>query len=49
MSTLRDDENAERQEVSVREAWLDSPDMLVLTADTCNENPEVSLLRETDA
>ena len=23
--------------------------MLVLTADTCNENPEVSLLRETDA
>ena len=44
-----DDENAERQEVSVREAWLESPDMLVLTADTCNENPEVSLLLETDA
>ena len=46
---VSDDENAGRQGVSVREAWLESPDRLVLTADTCNENPEVSLLRETDA
>ncbi len=46
---VRDDENVGRQEVSVREAWLESPDRLVFTADTCNENPEASLLRETDA
>ena len=46
---VSDDEKAGRQEVSVREAWLESPDRLVFTADTCNENPEVSLLRETDA
>ena len=43
-----DDEYAGRQEVSVREAWLESPDTLVLSADTCNENPEVSVLLETD-
>lgn len=42
------DENVERQEVRVREAWLESPDTLVLSADTCNENPEVSALQETD-
>lgn len=47
--TVSNDENTGRQEVSVREAWLESPDRLVFTADTCNENPEVSLLRETDA
>ncbi len=46
---VSDDENAGRREVSVREVWLDSPDRLVFTADTCNENPEVSLLGETDA
>lgn len=44
-----DDENVERQEVRVREAWLESPDTLVLSADTCNEDPEVSVLQETDA
>ena len=42
------DENVERQEVRVREARLESPDTLVLSADTCNENPEVSVLQETD-
>ena len=45
---VSDDENVKRQGVSVREAWLESPDMLVLTPDTCNENPDVSVLQETD-
>ena len=45
---VSDDEHVGRQEVRVREAWLESPDTLVLSANTCNENPEVSLWLETD-
>lgn len=37
-----------RGEVSVREAELRSPDRLTLFVASCNECPEVSLLRETD-
>lgn len=37
-----------RSEVSVVGAELRSPDRLALIVDSCNGNPEVSLLRETD-
>ncbi len=37
-----------RSEVSVVEAELRSPDRLVLFVDSCNEDPEVTLLRESD-
>ncbi|MCI0437775.1 MAG: hypothetical protein L0177_01430 [Chloroflexi bacterium] len=37
-----------RSEVSVAEAELRSPQRLVLTVNSCNGDPEVSLLRETD-
>lgn len=37
-----------RSEVRVVAAELRSPDRLALSVDSCNGNPEVSLLRETD-
>jgi hypothetical protein len=37
-----------RSEVSVTEAELRSADMLVVVVASCNGNPEVSVLRETD-
>ncbi len=37
-----------RSEVRVVEAELRSPDTLALVVDSCNGDPEVSLLRETD-
>ena len=43
------DANKGRQEVRVKEAWLQFPDLLVLSADTCNENPEVWVLQQTEA
>ena len=39
---------ASRAEVDVREAVMQSPERLELVVASCNENPEVSLLRETD-
>jgi hypothetical protein len=41
-------DGAWRSEVSVVKAELRSPDRLVLIVDSCNGDPEVSLLRETD-
>ncbi len=37
-----------RNEISVLSARLNAPDRLVLNVNSCNRNPEVSLLRETD-
>ena len=37
-----------RHEVSVNGALFRSPDRLTLIVASCNKNPEVSLLRETD-
>ncbi len=41
-------EEGEVREVSVMEAELSAPDRLTLIVGSCNKDPEVSLLRETD-
>ena len=37
-----------RHEIAVKVAWLRAPDTLVINANTCHRNPELSLFRETD-
>ena len=37
-----------RHEIAVEVAWLQDPETLVINANTCHRNPELSLLRETD-
>ena len=37
-----------RHEIAVEVAWLSAPDTLVINANTCHRNPELSLFRETD-
>ena len=37
-----------RHEIAVEVAWLLDPETLVINANTCHRNPELSLLRETD-
>ena len=41
-------EGAARHEIAIKVAWLDSPDTLVINANTCHRNPELALFRETD-
>ena len=43
-----DGDGAARHEIAVEVAWLDSPDTLVINANTCHRDPELALFRETD-
>ena len=43
-----ENEGAARHEIAVNVAWLRAPDTLVINANTCHRNPELSMFQETD-